>query len=239
MKEIFSFDKAIAYQEKNWKLKKNSIDMGEKHAIPFLTISREYGCLAHSVGDEISKILNKEYPHEPLWSVYDRNLLDRIMNDMNISYELAETLTDKARSSMADFLQTTFSKYLPEVMVYKKLVETIRIIAANGHAIIIGRVGNVITGNLAHGFHVRLIASQEKKIENIREHFNVSKKEAKEILSKKGEAREQFMLNRLKVDMTDPSMYDIIINMNYLNFDKTARLILKGMESSGHIRHNR
>src|SRR4030042_2835914 len=186
MKEIFSIDKAIAYQENNWKQRKNSIDMGENNALPFLTISREYGCLAHSVGDEISKILNSDYPHVPLWTVYDRNLLDQIMNDMNISYKLAETLTDKARSSMADFLQTTFSTYLPEVMVYKKLVETIRIIAANGHAIIIGRVGNVITGNLAHGFHVRLIASQEKKIENIREHFNVSKKEAKEILSKQG-----------------------------------------------------
>ena len=239
MKEIFSIDKAVAYQESNWKQRKNSIDMGEKHAIPFVTISREYGCLAHSVGDEISKILNKEYGHDPLWTVYDRNLLDRIMNDMNISYELAETLTDKARSSMADFLQTTFSKYLPEVMVYKKLVETIRIIAANGHAVIIGRVGNVITGDLAHGYHVRLIASDEKKIENISGHFNISKKEAKDILSKKGEVREQFIIRRLRVDMTDPSTYAVIINMNSLNLEETARLILKGMEISGHIKHNR
>lgn len=238
MKEFFSLDKAIAYQEDNWKQKKKSIDMEEKHALPFLTISREYGCLAHSVGDEISKILNKQYPHDPIWTVYDRNLLDRIMNDMNISYQLAETLTDNARGSMADFLQNIVSKYPPEVTVYKKLVETIRIIAANGHAVIIGRVGNVITSNLAHGYHVRLVASQEKKIENIRERFNVSKKEAKEILSKKGEVREQFILNRLKVDMTAPSMYNVVINMNYLNFNETARLILKGMETSGHIHRN-
>jgi cytidylate kinase len=238
MKEIFSIDKAVAYQESNWKQRKNSIDIGEKHAFPFITISREYGCLAHNVGDEISKILNMEYLHDPLWTVYDRSLLDRIMNDMKISYELAETLTDKARSSVADLLQTTFSKYLPEVMVYKKLIETIRIIAANGHAVIIGRVGNVITSNLPHGYHVRLIASDEKKIENISRHFNISKKDAKDTLSKKGEVREQFILKRLKVNMTDPSMYDIIINMNSLNFEDTARLILKGMEISGHIKHN-
>jgi cytidylate kinase len=140
---------------------------------------------------------------------------------------------------MADFLQTTFSKYLSEVMVYKKLVETIRIIAANGHAVIIGRVGNVITGDLDNGYHVRLIASDEKKMENISGHLNISKKEAKDILAKKGEVREQFILKRLKVDMTDPAMYDVIINMNSLNFEETARLILKGMEISGHIKHNR
>ncbi len=239
MKEIFSLDKAIAYQEKNWKQRKNSVDMGEKNALPFLTISREYGCLAHSVGDEISGILNKEYPHDPIWTVYDRNLLDRIMNDMHISFQLAETLTDKARGSMADFLQNIVSKYPPEVAVYKKLVETIRTIAAIGHAIIIGRVGNVITGNLAHGYHVRLIASQEKKIENIRERFNVTKKEAKEILLKKGEVREQFILNRLKVDMTDPAMYNVVINVSHLDFNETARLILKGMETSGHIHRHR
>ncbi len=235
MKEFFSLDKAIAYQEKNWHLKKNSIDMEQKHALPFITISREYGCLAHSVGEEISKLLNKEYDHDPLWTVYDRNLLDRIMNDMHISFELAETLTDKARGSMADFLQNIVSKYPPEVAVYKKLVETIRTIAANGHAIIIGRVGNVITSNLAHGYHVRLVASLERKIENIRKRFNVTKKEAKEILLKKGEVREQFILNRLKVDMTDPSLYNVVINMNHLNFYDAARLILKGMEAFGHI----
>lgn len=239
MKEIFSLDKAIAYQEKNWKERKNTINMGEKHALPFLTISREYGCLAHSVADKIMNILNKEYPRKPHWTIYDRNLLERIMSDMNISYQLAETLTDKARGSMADFLQIIISKYPPEVAVYKKLVETIRTIAANGHAIIIGRVGNVITANLAHGYHVRLVASQEKKIENIRERFNVSKKEAKEILLKKGKVREQFILNRLKVDMADPALYNIVINMNYLDFNETARLILKGMETAGHIRQNR
>lgn len=229
MKEVFSIDGALTYQESNWKRRKNSVELTGTHALPFLTISREFGCLGYCVGEAIATILNKEYRHDPEWSVYDRAILDRLMKDMNISYKLAETLTDKAWTSMEYFFKTSFSKFPPEVMVYKKLVETIRILAANGHAIIIGRVGNAITADLSRGFHVRLYASPEKKIENIISQYRVTKNEARDILAKKGETREEFILKHLTVDLNDPSTYNMMINTTGLTIDETARLILKGM----------
>src|SRR4030042_6387679 len=104
MKHVFSIDSAIAYQERNWKLRKKSVDMTEKHALPFITISREYGCLGFRIGEAIEKILNERYFNKPSWAVYDRHLLDRLMEGMHISYEMAGTLTDRAKSSMADYL---------------------------------------------------------------------------------------------------------------------------------------
>jgi len=236
MKEIFSMDSAIAYQESNWKRRRKTVDMGTPASLPFLTISREYGCLGYSVGEAIAQIFNKEYRHDPMWSVYDRGIIDHLMKDMNISFELAETLTDKARNAMDYFFKTSFRKYPPEAMVYQKLVETIRILAANGHAIIIGRVGNVITSDLPRGYHVRLFASHEKKVENISNHFKVKKSEAKDILAKKGEVREQFLLKHLTVDLNDPSIYNIMINTTNLSIEDTARFIIKGMEYTGLIK---
>lgn len=237
MKEIFSVDKAAEYQESHWRERKKTVDLTEKGALPFITLSREYGCQGFPVGEAVIEIFNKEYWMRPEWSLYDRRLLSRIMEDMHLTYELAETLTDNARNSMSDYVRMIFTRYPPEAVVYKKLVETIRTIAANGHAVIIGRVGNVITAGMPKGYHVRLIASAERKIENIRKQSSMSKNEAKEMLAKKGEAREQFVLRHLKVNMADPAGYDIIINTTDLSGEETARLIVKGMDSAGIIRH--
>ena len=236
MKEIFSIDSAIAYQEKNWKLRKKTVSMTGKESLPFITISREYGCLGYHVGVEAAKLLNELCRPDQQWAVFERHLLDRLMADMHISRELAETLTDKGKSFMADYFRITFSNYPPEALVYTKLVETIRILAANGHAVIIGRVGNVITKDMPLGYHVRLIASREKRAENISRQFKISMKEAKAVLQQKGEAREEFILKRLKVDMSDPQQYSLVINTTDLTIEATARLIGKGMEFAGLVR---
>jgi cytidylate kinase len=233
MREIFSIDSAISYQENNWKHKKKTVSMTEKESLPFITISREYGCLGYQVGVEAARLLNGLCRPDQQWAVFERRILDRVMEDMHISRELAETLTDRGKSFMADYFRITFSNYPPEAAVYTKLVETIRLIAANGHAVIIGRVGNVITRDMPRGYHVRLIASPEKKIENIGRQFKIPVKKAKEVLAKKGEAREEFILKRLKVDMADPQQYGLVINTSDLSIEATARLIVKGMEYAG------
>jgi len=239
MKEIFTIDHALTYQEGNWKQRKKTVDMSGKHALPFITIAREYGCLGYNLGLAISKIFNRDFEHEPLWTVFDRKILERLMEDLNISYQLAETLTGKAKGSMADYFRMSFSKYPPEAVVYRKLVEAMRIIAANGHAILIGRVSNVVTRDLAKGFHVRIIASVDKRIQNVSKQFDISRKEAKKIIDKRGEEREKFFLKRLRVDMSDPSLYDLIINTTSYSIDDTAQLIIRGMESAGLVERKR
>jgi hypothetical protein len=230
MKQFFSVDRAVSYQENHWKERRHSVEIKGKNPPPFLTISREYGCMGYGVGEAVARIFSDERSMRPRWMVYDRHVLDSLMEDMEISYELAETLTDRAKSSMADYFRIIFSSYPPEAVIYKKLVETIRIIAANGHAVIIGRVSNVITRDLPRGFHVRLLASQARRIENIAAMRSVTSKEARNILEQKGVEREQFVLKHLKVNIADPSLYDVIINTTRRTVEETARLIVRAME---------
>ena len=237
MKEIFSIDSAIAYQEKNWKLRKKTVNMSEKGSLPFITISREYGCLGYNVGVEAANILNQKYRPDNSWTVFERHLLDRVMEDMHISRELAETLTDTGKSFMADYFRMTFSSYPPEAAVYKKLVETIRILAANGHAVIIGRVGNVITKDMPRGFHVRLIASEKQEDrKHQRGSSTYRRKRQKTCSRKKARPGKQFILKRLKVNMADPAQYSIVINTTDLSLEATAQLVVRGMELTGLIK---
>ena len=63
--------------------------------------------------------------------------------------------------------------------------------------------------------------------------------EAKKIIDKRGEEREKFFLKRLRVDMSDPSLYDLIINTTSYSIDDTAQLIIRGMESAGLVERKR
>lgn len=224
-----AMERAIAHQMKNWHGRKHRVDLPErKGRLPFITIAREYGCLGYPVAERIAEILNGPGP-DPLWEAFDRVLVDRIMEDLGISSTLAATLTDTARSEMSEFFRTTFSSFPAEVAIYKKLVETVRIIAANGHAIIVGRVGNMITRDFATGFHVCLVASDEKKAGNLCRQFNVSKNECQAMLLKGREGREEYINAHLRIDTTDPSLYDMVLNTTDLDREQTARTIIGAM----------
>lgn len=228
-------ERAIAHQIKNWHGRKHLIDLPErKGRLPFITIAREYGCLGYPVALRIAEILNAARP-EPLWETYDRVLVDRIMADLGLSAALAETLTDKARNEMSEFFRTTFSRFPAEVAIYKKLVETVRIIAANGHAIIVGRVGNMITRDFATGFHVRLVASLEKKMENLCGQYQVSRTECQDLIAKGREGREDYINSHLRIDTTDPALYDMVLNTTSLSLEETARTIVDAMAVTGLI----
>jgi len=146
---------------------------------------------------------------------------------------LTETLTHTARSKMTDLFQTTFSKFPPQVAVYRKLAEVVRTLAINGHVVIVGRAGNVITREMPYGLHVRIVAPMSYKVKRIAAMLKVSQAEAREIIEKKEMDRESFIKNFLKFDPEDPHNYDVVINNENFAVDELARLIIDTMKRKG------
>lgn len=232
-----SLDKYIGAQMKYWEVQKHSItdaDEKKKAERHFITISREYGCSGFSIGKEITEIMNgaAEKP-EPLWAAYERQVLDRVMEDMGISSFLAKTMTDDAQRNMTNVIKSTFSKLPPQVAVYQKLAETIRLLAVNGNVVIVGRAANVITRGMAGGYHVMIIAPMEYKIMNVMKLKNVSKKEAEKLVVENTKRRVNYIREYVNFDVNDYHNYDLVINL--LNYSATgaANLIIEGMKLQG------
>ncbi len=229
-----TLDKYISAQVKYWQQKKNTLTAPEerKSLRQFITISREYGCSGYTIGKKIAEILNKAEPApSPLWAAYERQVLDKVMEEMELSSHLVKTLTDDALRDLSDILKSVFSSLPPQVAVYQKLAQTIRILAAHGNVVLVGRASNVITREMSGGYHVMIVAPMEVKIQNVMKNKNVSKKEAEKLVIDNTARRENYITEYVKFDVRDPHNYDMILNLGSTGIDAAARLIIEGMKS--------
>lgn len=229
-----SIDKYINAQVIYWKQQKEKLPVPEKsNRLPFITISREYGCGGYEVAKKLAEILNDELKQTPQWAAYNRELLDRVMDDMGLSQSLAETLTGTARSGLTNLLQTSFSTFPTQVSVHKKLAETIALLALNGNVVVVGRGSNIITRTIKNGYHVRLVAPLNWRTERIVEEMNISKQEAQKLIAEKTKQRDTFLKEYLKFDVADPHNYQLLINNADHSVDQAARIIIEGMKIKG------
>lgn len=233
-----AMDKHIESQIKFWESQKQKTEFEEKKIRPFITISREYGCGGFELAVKITEITNqfcKLGDKDCLWTAYDKKLLEKITADMGITEHLFNTLTSNARKDLSTLMLNLFDKKPPQVTVYRRLVEAIRVLAINGNVIIVGRAGNYFTKDMPGGFHVRVIASMESKIERVSKQQNIDKKEAEKLIIKKGKEREGFIRDYIKHDLTDPVHYHITINDSKLSLEESAMLVKEGLRLKGLI----
>jgi len=229
-----AIDKYVNAQAIYWRKQKFQQDEPEKiNKLPFVTISREYGCCGYKIALKLSEILNEEFNPEPLWAAYDKKIIEKLMIDTGLSSSLLDTLTGRARSKMTDLIQTMFSKFPPQVAVHKKLVEIIALLAMNGNAVIVGRGGNTVTKDISSGFHVRLVASIDCRSEKIAKAMNLTKLDAAKRIKERSKQREEYMKEFFKVDLADPHNYDMVINDGIFTIEQSARLIIQGMKYKG------
>lgn len=225
-----TMEQHIRNQITYWEHQKNVIEsIEEKPQKPFITISREYGVGAFEVSEKIVNHLNSLKKFTPEWASYDRELLDRLSQDLGLSKSLADTLTSNARNQLTELFQTSFSKFPSQVTVYRKLAEIVRTMAYNGNVIIVGRAGNVITKGLANGLHVRLIAPARWKIKRLNQLYGMPIKEAEQAIVTKDKERDSYIRDFLKYENSDPLNYHMVLNMGDLSSEEASKIISEAL----------
>ncbi|TFH41147.1 MAG: cytidylate kinase-like family protein [Chrysiogenales bacterium] len=225
-------DKYINAQVRYWQQEQHKLSTPsqQKSLRQFITINREYGCLGYAIAQEIVSILNNTEPApEPLWAAYERQVLDRVMEEMELSSSLVKTLTDDALRDMTDILTSAFSDLPPQVAVYQKLAQTIRILASHGNVILVGRAANVITRGMSGNYDVMIIAPMDFKVNNVMKFQSLSKKDAEKLVIENTSRRENYIKEYVKFDITDPHNYDLVINLGEIPIRGAAELIIEGL----------
>jgi len=228
MKKIM--EQHIRNQVSVWEKQKNVIeDIEEKPSKPFVTISREYGVGAFEVAGKLVDTLNSMKKFVPEWAAYDRELLNKVSEDLGLSRSLANTLTSNARNQLTELFQTSFSKFPTQVAIYRKLAETVRTMAYNGNVIIVGRAGNVITKGLPNGFNVRLIAPAKWKINRIHQLCGMPVQEISQTIAQKNKERDSYIRDFLKFENSDPLNYHMVLNMGEITPEEASKIIAEAM----------
>jgi cytidylate kinase len=110
-----------------------------------------------------------------------------------------------------------------------RVSEDILQIAQLGRAIFVGRASHLITRDLPGGFHLRLVAPLESRIQRMQAMQNCDRAKAKHLLEESDQARRRYVQSNFEKDINDPHTYDMIINTEHLSPATTAQLVLRAM----------
>jgi cytidylate kinase len=199
-------------------------EVGVRRAV---TISRQAGCGAVNIAEKLAAYLQQHSPpHQGApWTVFDRELMDKVLADHNLPKHLAQFLPEDRASQVEDTLADIFGVHPPTHTVVQQTAETLLQLAELGHVILIGRAGNIVTAKLPNVLHVRLVAPLEDRVERICRDDQKTPSAARRFCLDEEQARMRYVKTYFHADINDALLYHLIINTSLVGCDNAARLI--------------
>jgi cytidylate kinase len=184
--------------------------------LPFITISREPYAGAWSFAQQLVETLNTCDPSPRPWTCWDRELVEKVAADHNLSKELIEAIENERHSWLTDFFTSLSYADGPEVAdescVYQHVATTIRKLAASGRVVIVGRGGVFITRHVPAGIHIRLVAPFEHRVANMIRQLNLDPHDAPNRLHKLERNRLAVFKHHWPDESLDPITFAATIN---------------------------
>jgi cytidylate kinase len=200
-----------------------------------VTISRQAGCGAIIIAEKLALYLQKHSPHaDSKWTVFDRELMDKVLADHNLPKYLAKFLPEDRASQIEDTLADIFGVHPPTETVVKQTAETLLQLAELGGAILIGRAGNIVTAKLPNVLHVRLVAPLEDRTERICRDDHKTPAEAHRFCLEEEQARARYVKTYFHADINDSLLYHLVINTSRVGYDGAAQIIGEAVLRLGH-----
>ena len=162
---------------------------------PFFTISRQAGAGGEPLAHRLSERLNLVEPGERLWSSFDRELVERVASDHNLSAELFESIGQGGRTWLEDVFEAMTTRPLMrtgELELYRMVAETVLALAEAGRVVLVGQGAAFITQQRTGGIHVRLVAPLSHRIETTAWARQLTRREALEYIRRTERRRELF-----------------------------------------------
>lgn len=219
-----------AYEKCKRYIESHSASLSEKEkkkmVFPCVTISRQTGSGSYEVSERLIKILDEHSKEsEQKWTYFNKELIQKVIEDHNLPNIVGDYLAESKYSHINDAVYELLGVKPSDWTLIQKTTETILQIGRMGKAIIVGRGGNVITSKLPNSFHVRLVAPLEKRIEHVRNVFNLSRDKALEYITKEDKSRNHYLKTYYFHNADDMNLYHIILNTGLLSYDEAAKII--------------
>ena len=223
MSENSAFTKAKHYVESHV----HDGDAARKGTVgPCITISREAGAGSGLIAEKLIQLLSPlSKDQNAPWAVFDKNLIEKVLEDHHLPKQIAKFLGEEKRSLLTQTMNEMLGVHPPLLKLYHKETETILHLAHVGNCVLIGRGANIITASVKNVFHIRLIAPLELRIKNVQEFYGNTKKEAVDFVKKEDAKRNVFIKDHFNKNAEDPLLYHAIINTGFFSLDEVAKII--------------
>jgi cytidylate kinase len=196
---------------------------------PFVTISREYGCEGAGLGLRLVEILNDRCRPRIPWVAYDNELLDKVAQELNLRREIVDSLDGHRRNEMSELFDALLNLKIDEALVFRKLAEVIRTLAAHGHVVLTGRGGHLVTQDMKTALHVRLVAPREWRVHRYAHDHNLSERAAEAKIIEGEERRQRFLRTFFVQDPRHPFFHDLILDNARFNLAQLAEIVFAAL----------
>lgn len=185
---------------------------------PPILISRQRESLGEKVAEILSERLN--------WPLYDKELLEEVSKALKEDPQRLEAFDEKARDLLLEFAQAFIGSrtLLQEEYVYylKRVVKWLGVI---GNCIVVGRGANFVL-DPAKALRIRIIGRPKGWKKAFSEVFGVKEEDAEAKARQMNEEQQKFVRRYFDADISDPSYYDLVINMDHYDWQKASELVL-------------
>ncbi|MCX6895477.1 MAG: cytidylate kinase-like family protein [Verrucomicrobia bacterium] len=191
-----------------------------------VTISRQSGCGAHAIAEKLAQYLQDRSPKAAApWTVFDRNLMERVLTDHNLPERIAKFMPEDRVSEIEDAMDELFGLRPAAWTLVQQTSETILHLASLGNVILLGRGANIVTAKQPGAVHVRLVGSVERRVAAMQEFDGLTRKAALERIRREDLGRQRYFKKYFGKDIADPLLYHLVLNTDLLSSETAARLI--------------
>jgi cytidylate kinase len=216
----------------------NQTGLPDKQPGPVITISREVGCsgleLAHVLKERLACI-----HHQDNWKVLSKEIFQVCAGELDIEPDkVAKIFKHFDRNAFDDILYSFREKSsISEKKVRNTVIDVIRSFAEDGHCIIVGRAGNIISADIKNSLHLRLVAPHEFRVQSIMVKNKLNHDDAVKFIALEEKDRLAYRHALIDKKIDHPEIFDITINRAEFDTESIVGLVLHVMEKRGMLTH--
>lgn len=195
-----------------------------------INIGRQFGGGGLAVASELGKRLGIP--------IYDRELIIKAAQDSGFSAELFEQSDEKRRifslsSIFSSLLSSPVENYMSDNGIFEMQCATIRKIAEQGSAIIVGRCSDYVLRDMDCALNIFLTSPLSVRVDRICERHGLNREKAESLILQKDKAREEYYNYYTFGNWGVASTYDLSIDSSRLGIEGTADFIIEFAKRTG------
>ncbi|HUK81394.1 MAG TPA: cytidylate kinase-like family protein [Verrucomicrobiae bacterium] len=196
---------------------------------PFVSISREFGCEALPLAQRLTEVLNERCRPSIPWVAYDRELLDKVADELHLRRDILDSLDGRRLDTMSELFDNIINRKVADAVVVRKLAEVIRSLAVHGHAVLVGRGSSFVTQDLKNGLHVRLVAPRAWRIARIAADRNIPGHDAEKIVDEGEKQRHNYITTYFVFDPHSPFPHDLVVDNSRFNLVQLGEIVFSAL----------
>ena len=182
-----------------------------------ISVGREFGSVGHLIAEKLSQLFGIK--------LYDHNFLDEIAAKHNGDIESIRKFDEAPKLRI---LSRTVRGYnnSPEDVVTQLQFEYMKERADAGESfVIVGRCSETVLKYHPAMISIFVLGDYDKKLERVKEKYNLSEKEAKSLMKQKDKKRKSYHNYNCDLHWGDSRLYEISINSSRLCVDETVDVL--------------